>query len=331
VTAADRLRRVADAALEATVVGSFSRLGFGARRALFGWDAEPPVDLTGRVALVTGATGGIGVATAHALATRHADVWILGRDATRTEHARQAILASTPGARVTAAVADLADFDDVRRLADAVLHDTARLDVLVHNAGALVHDLRYTSDGIEVTAQVHVVAPVLLTSLLLEHLRATAGSRVITVSSGGMYTTRLDVEGLAKPPLPFDGVRVYANAKRAQVVVNELWTRRPEAAGVTFHAMHPGWADTPGIRAALPRFHAVMRPLLRTPAQGADTIAWLAGAPEARETNGGFWLDRRRRATEPLPGTHTPDQSAQQLWAWCTERAGVELPRASTP
>ncbi len=323
MTTADRARRVADIALEATVVGSFSRLGFAARRALFGWDTEPARDLSGRVVVVTGATGGIGFAAAQALAARHADVWIVGRDAARTEHARQQLVAATPGARVSTAVADLRELEDVRRLADTVLHGASRLDVVVHNAGALLHDRQFTSDGLEVTAQVHVVAPFLLTSLLLDRLRATAGSRVITVSSGGMYTRPLHLDDLAKPAIPFDGVRAYANAKRAQVVLNELWARRPEAGGVTFHAMHPGWADTPGIQSALPRFHSLMRPLLRTPAQGADTITWLASAPEALESNGGFWLDHRRRLTNPLPWTRTPNRTGQRLWEWCAEHAAL--------
>jgi GTPase Era involved in 16S rRNA processing len=79
--------------------------------------------------------------------------------------------------------------------------------------------------------------------------------------------------------------------------------------------MHPGWADTPGVETALPRFHALMRPLLRTPAQGADTIVWLASAPEALESNGAFWLDRRRRMTTPLPWTRTRPDDANRLAA----------------
>jgi dehydrogenase/reductase SDR family member 12 len=315
-------RLAADAALEATVVGSFSRIGISARRALFDWNAEPLTDLSGRVALITGATGGIGLATAYALAARHAEVWIVGRDAARTQHAREQITAAVPEARLSTAIADLGVLDDVHALARLVLRDASRLDVLVHNAGALTHALEFTDDGLEVTAQVHVVAPFLLTNLLLPHLRATVGSRVITVSSGGMYTQPLRLPDLERPGVPFDGARTYANAKRAQVVLNETWPERPEAAGVAFHAMHPGWADTPGIQTALPRFRALMRPLLRTPAEGADTIAWLAGSPDALETNGAFWLDRRHRSTNRLPWTHTSKRTSERLWNWCSERAG---------
>jgi NAD(P)-dependent dehydrogenase (short-subunit alcohol dehydrogenase family) len=326
VTLLDGARQLADAALEATVVGSFSRIGFAARRALFDWDAEPVVDMSGRVALVTGATGGLGLAAATALAQRNADVWIVGRDPQRIEAARRAIAGVAPDSSVTTAVADLAVLDDVRNLADHVRRSAPRLDVLIHNAGALTHDLRYTADGLEVTAQVHVVAPFLLTTALLPLLQATPDARVITVSSGGMYTQRLDLDALAAPALPFNGVRAYANAKRAQVVLNELWSKHGAASGVVFHAMHPGWADTPGVRESLPRFHALMGPLLRTPSQGADTVVWLATDARPLETNGQFWLDRRPRSVAPLPGTRTSDADAQRCWNWCVDRAAVTAP-----
>jgi len=141
-----------------------------------------------------------------------------------------------------------------------------------------------------------------------------------------MYTQRLDVDALATPPLPFNGARAYANAKRAQVVLNELWSTHEGASSVVFHAMHPGWADTPGVRESLPRFHALMGPLLRTPSQGADTMVWLASDARALETNGQFWLDRRPRSVAPLPSTRTSDADAQRCWDWCVVRAAVTGP-----
>ncbi len=319
-------RRLADAALRATVVGSFSRIGFAARRALFSWDAEPAVDMSGRVAVVTGATGGLGLATATALAQHNADVWLVGRDPLRVDAARRAIAGVAPDSNLTTAVADLTVLDDVRSLADRVRRSTTRLDVLIHNAGALTRNLRYTADGLEVTAQVHVVAPFLLTTELLPILQATPGARVLTVSSGGMYTQRLDLDMLATPATPFNGVRAYANAKRAQVVLNELWSKHHGVSGVVFHAMHPGWADTPGMRESLPRFHTLMGPLLRTPSQGADTVVWLATDPRALETSGQFWQDREPRSVAPLPGTRTSDTDAERCWSWCADRAAVVAP-----
>jgi len=227
--------------------------------------------------------------------------------------------------RVHTVVADLASLDAVRSAARQVTASVPGIDVLIHNAGALVHDRRTTVDGIELTAQVHVVAPFLLTTLLLPQLQASEDGRVVFVSSGGMYTRRLDVDALEHPPEPFDGVRTYAEAKRAQVVLTDLWTHHPAGRGISFHATHPGWADTPGVQESLPGFRRVMRPLLRSPEQGADTMAWLAAAPEPLEANGAFWLDRRPRATTVLPWTRTPDGEAERLWNWCVALSGARL------
>ena len=172
-----------------------------------------------------------------------------------------------------------------------------------------------------------VLAPFELTRLLLPALRAprpatAAPARVITVSSGGMYTQRLDPAALLERPARYRGVRAYAQAKRAQVELSAEWARRVPPAEVAFHALHPGWVATPGIAAALPRFDWLLRPLLRTPEQGADTMVWLASAEPARLGSGGFWHDRRRRPTRRLPGTRdvTPDAAAR-LWDWLAAQA----------
>jgi len=154
---------------------------------------------------------------------------------------------------------------------------------------------------------------------------------VIQVSSGGMYTQRFDLAALEMGPDDYDGTVAYARAKRAQLVLMHEWVRRTDGSGVSFQAMHPGWADTPGVRDALPGFARVMGPFLRTPEQGADTIVWLASAPEGVETNGGFWLDRRPRWENKAPWTRLsgPDfeDAGAELWAWCAERTGWDGPR----
>lgn len=325
----DNARRMIDSALEVTVVGSFSRIGYTTRRKLFSWDANPPSDMTGRVSLVTGSTGGLGLSAGRMLAALGSEVWIVGRDRARTEAACREVREAVPNARLRSTVADLAVLDDVRRCADEVLASSSRLDALIHNAGALTHELHRTVDGLELTAQVHVVAPFLLTNLLRPLLQATGGARVITVSSGGMYTQRLDIDALESPPTPFSGARAYANAKRAQVVLNEHWSRHPHGDGITFLAMHPGWAATDGVKTGLPGFYRVTRPVLRTPDQGADTMVWLASAAEPLP-NGAFWLDRRRRATNPLPWTRTDDGAGRRLWDWCEQRSGLRTPTDSS-
>ncbi len=321
---------VVDPVLEATVVPSFSRVGFLARHRLNGWDELAVGSMAGRVVVVTGATGGLGGAIAKALAGAGATVWLLGRDRGRTEGLADRIRADLPGADLNVAVADLARLSDVHAVADTLLAGSESLNVLVHNAGALMNDYEQTVDGLETTAQVQVVAPFLLTSLLFPRLRATPRSRVITVSSGGMYTQRLNVDALTPDPASFNGVAAYAGAKRAQVVLTQEWARRTSGSGVAFHVTHPGWVDTPGLRASLPRFARLMGPLLRSPQEGADTVAWLASSAAGAHGSGQFWHDRRPRSTVRLPWTGTPVGEADRLWEWTAARAGASSTQVAT-
>ena len=317
-----------DEILEATIVGSFSSIGPALRGRTAGWASPPRLD--GKRALVTGATSGLGLATATGLARRGAEVVLTARVHDRGERAVAAVLEAAPGATVSYLLADLGEFDQVRGLAAEFLSSHDRLDVLVHNAGALTARHTVTGAGLEVTVASQVAAPYLLTGLLLPALRAGSPSRVLLVSSGGMYTQRFDLATLEMGPDEYDGTVAYARAKRAQLVLMHEWVRRTDGTGVFFHAMHPGWSDTPGVRGSLPRFARVMGPLLRTSEQGADTIVWLAAAPEAVESTGGFWLDRRERWENKVPWTRLPgaDTAAAgaELWDWCAERTGWDGP-----
>jgi hypothetical protein len=111
------------------------------------------------------------------------------------------------------------------------------------------------------------------------------------------------------------------------VTLNEMWAQRVPAGEVVFHAMHPGWVDTPGLRAALPTFRKVVGPLLRSPEQGADTLVWLAADDrQPLASSGGFWLDRRTRPIHRLSSTRKSDNRAarQQLWDWCVEVSDIQ-------
>ena len=311
-----------DVALEVTVVGSFSRVGYEVRSRVGHWEA--PRTLEGRTVLVTGATSGIGLAAASRFAALGASVHLLARDEGRARTARADITAAHGGTDVGYGIADLSDSATVRRFAEGFSAANPRLDVLVHNAGALTHEYQRAPDGTELTLASQVLGPFLLTGLLLPLLQRGAPGRVITVSSGGMYTQRMDLARLEMGPGEYNGNVAYARAKRAQVALNREWSRRVPRREVVFHAMHPGWADTPGIRASLPRFHHLMGPLLRTPDEGADTAVWLASAPEATASSGRFWHDRRTRAEHRLPWTFG-GSSASDLWGFCVARTGWRL------
>jgi NAD(P)-dependent dehydrogenase (short-subunit alcohol dehydrogenase family) len=316
------LNRGVDAALEATVVGSFSRVGYRVRSRLERWPAADTVDLAGRTVLVTGATSGIGLAAALRFARLGASVRFLARNRARADDARARIIEAAAGdCDVSFHLADLSDFDAVRESAEHIAVANPRIDVLVHNAGALTRDYQQAPDGTELTLATHVLGPFLLTALLMPVLRAGAPARVITMSSGGMYTQRFDLDQLEMDRQHYNGTVAYARAKRAQVVLNQEWARRTPASDVLFHAMHPGWVDTPGVMSGLPTFHRVMRPLLRTPDQGADTAVWLASATEPLASTGGFWHDRRRRGEHRLPWTRARRDGAA-IWEFCVTRTG---------
>ena len=317
-----------DQVLEATVVGSFSSIGPALRSRTAGWTPPPP--LAGKTVLVTGATSGLGLASACGVARLGARVVLTARGHDRAERAVDAVRKAAPPADVSYLLADMGEFDQVRGLAEEFLAGHDRLDVLIHNAGALAKDRRESSSGTELTVASQVAGPFLLTGLLLPALEAAAPSRVIQVSSGGMYTQKFDLASLEMSPEVYDGTVAYARAKRAQLVLMHEWVRRMEGTGVSFQAMHPGWAATPGIRDSLPGFAKVMGPLLRTPDQGADTAGWLASAPAGVETTGGFWLDRRPRWEHKVPWTRLSeedfDDAGAALWAWCAARTGWQGP-----
>ena len=158
------------------------------------------------------------------------------------------------------------------------------------------------------------MGPFALVTELLPLLRATAGSQVIAVTSGGMYTQALPLDDLGYTRGGYEGARAYARAKRAQTALMREWARREAANGVRFNAMHPGWADTPGLAESLPMFHAAMRRWLRTPAEGADAIAWLAADPAARRWTGRLFLDRRPRPFDQIPATRLLPADRRRLW-----------------
>ena len=325
MTARSSLGSTLDLLAQASVIAGFSRIGLTVRSRLLPEFAAAPPPATGRVVLITGATSGIGYATAVALAGQGATVHFLARDRDRAERAQRQITTASGSPLVSYGLADLEDLGSVCAFAREFHTAYPRLDTLIHNAGTIHPSYRTDPAGIELTYVGQVVAPFLLTAMLMPRLAASGAARVITVSSGGMYTRRLDLTALPPAPAGFRGVTAYARVKRAQVVLSAEWARRTAGTGVAFHAMHPGWADTPGIAAALPRFRRVMRPLLRTPEQGADTITWLATADPALLGSGGFWHDRRRRPEHLLPWTREDASARDLLWERCA-RAAVITP-----
>ncbi|MFV0257934.1 MAG: SDR family NAD(P)-dependent oxidoreductase [Acidimicrobiales bacterium] len=315
-----RLDRALDRAAEASVVGSFSRVGYRLRSHRADWRPVDAETMVGRTVVITGATSSIGRAAATALAGLGAELSLVGRHRSSLEAAARDLTdRRRRPAPVHLTVADLGDLGQVRRAVAELADRHHRIDALIHNAGALLAERQIGPDGIETTVASQVVGPHLLTAGLLDRLAQARPGRVITMSSGGMYTADLTVDRLQMGAADYVGAQQYARAKRAQVTLNELWANQVNPTEVVCHCLHPGWVDTPGVASSLPRFDRLMRPLLRTPAQGADTMVWLAATDAPGETTGGFWLDRAVRPIHRLERTRRSDTADRRarLWDWC--------------
>ena len=273
--------------------------------------------------LVTGATSGLGLAAAQGFARLGATVWLVGARLRAGRAGRARVAECCDGGEARLALCDLARLDSVRELAARIGAETDRLDVLVNNAGVMSAERTTSADGIELTFAVNVVAPFLLTELLSDMLERSAPSRIVNVSSGGMYLQRLRADDLQSARGDFDGPRSLRaqQARRGDPhrdVGRSGWLR----CEIAVHAMHPGWADTPGVRSSLPRFYRATRPLLRSPEQGADTIVWLGSAAEPALGH------RRLLARSPAPAGLS---AAVDAGVRGRSSAAVERMHASSP
>ena len=315
-----RLASLVDTLLDRTIAPGYSKVGYAVRSRLPGWPDDPePGALSGRHALVTGASSGLGTQTARELAGLGAHVHLVVRDAAKGEAVR-AGLAAELGERFTLHTCDLGDLGAVAALADDLAAADLPLTALVHNAGALPATRTESPQGHELSMALHVLAPVLLTERLLPVLAAHR-ARVVMVTSGGMYAQPLRDDDPDYVTGDYSGTTAYARSKRAQVELLPVLQRRwPELA---VYAMHPGWADTPGVVESLPTFHKVTGPVLRDLHQGADTAVWLSAVEPAPE-GGTLWHDRRQRPIALTRRTRSTPEQVTRTWEWV--RGTLDLP-----
>jgi NAD(P)-dependent dehydrogenase (short-subunit alcohol dehydrogenase family) len=315
-----------DRAFEVAVVPSFSRLGPVVRSRLEHWGTPPRLD--GALALVTGATSGIGLACATELARLGARVHLVGRDERRGAAARRSVLE----AGASEAVLHLADLSEPTEVADlaAALAGQGSWTAVVHAAGALLARYGCNSAGRELTVATGVLAPHVLMCTLAPKL--ARGANVVLVSSGGMYTQPFDLAALELPRPAYRGAVAYARAKRAQVLLARAWAPRLAPLGAAAWSAHPGWAATPGLRSGMPVFYRLLQPVLRSSEQGAGTVVWLAAGGAAGAPAGAFYHDRRPRGEARWPVSH-PYRSgpsgvaeAEELFRWCVGATATPWP-----
>lgn len=282
---------------------------------------EIDADLTGKTVVITGGTGGLGRAAATRIAALGARTVVVGRDPEKLD----AISRETAGG-VVGYEADLSSMSEIRDLAKRLLDAEGRLHVLVNNVGVLLPERTETTEGLEKTLAVDLAGQFLLTNLLIPRLVESAPSRIINVTSGGMYSERLRPDDLHFAQGKYTGTAAYARAKRGQVVLTGMWADRLKGTGVSVHAMHPGWAKTAGVSESLPTFNRLMKPLLRTPDEGADTIVWLAASPDPGGTSGFLWFDRERVDEHLFDRTRETAEERDQFWAALVDLTDSELP-----
>jgi dehydrogenase/reductase SDR family member 12 len=318
------MRTLADDLLELLVVPSFARTGYAVRRRLFHWDDPDAWSLAGRTVVITGPTSGLGRSAAGSLAAMGARLVLVGRDPDKLRRTRDELVAESGNDAIATVVADMSSLASVRAAAAEILASEPRIDVLVDNAGAMFAERGVTPEGFERTFATMVLGPFVLLARLAPRLAESPDGRVVSVTSGGMYTQALPLDDLMFERGAYDGPRAYARSKRAQVALMREWARRLRDRGVSAAAMHPGWADTPGLAASLPGFRERVGGQLRTAAEGVDTLLWLAAAPRELIASGRLYLDRRERPFDRLPSTRLSAADRRLLWDRVVELTGED-------
>jgi NAD(P)-dependent dehydrogenase (short-subunit alcohol dehydrogenase family) len=277
-----------------------------------------------QVALVTGATAGIGKATAMALAAKGLAVIVAGRDQEKAETTVQALRSETGNDAVQYVLGDFSDLGQVRALAAAVQERTSRLDVLINNAGAFYNSRLDTPYGVEMTLLVNHVAPFLLTNLLLDTLRHSAPARIVNVSSEAHRQGKLDFDDL-EFRRGYIGFKAYARSKLAVISFTYELARRLEGSQVTANALHPGHVATDifGFGWFGPLVKRVMGWFAETPEEAAARLVYLATAPEVKGITGCYFVKGVAVESAPLPYDL---EIARKLWQVSEDLVQMSLP-----
>ncbi len=282
----------------------------------------------GKRVVITGATRGIGLAAAGALAGRGALLTVVARSDQRAAAAVAAIRAAGGSATdVEVLHADLSSQASIRQLAEEVLSRHPRVDVLVNNAGAINASRKLTEDGIELTWAVNHLAPFLLTSLLLDRLRGSAPARIVTTSSAAHHGARIPFADInLENGYPSMGWPRYGQSKLANILFTGELGRRLAGSGVTANCFHPGFVATGFNRnngALMSLGMTLARPFARNAQRGADTLVWLVDSPQVSGENGGYFVDRKRVEPSAAAGD---DAAARRLWELSESQTAARSP-----
>src|SRR5215217_3196774 len=285
----------------------------GLRRSNQTWRKRMKGGMGEKVCLITGATSGIGKATAVGLASMGASVVMVGRDRVRGEAVMAEIKEKNANASVDLMLADLSSQEEIHRLADNFKEAYPRLDVLINNAGVIRSKRITTADGLETTFAVNHLAYFLLTKLLLDMLKASAPSRIVNVASGEQRNGTIDFDDL-QGEKGYKGAKAYSQSKLATVLFTYELARRLEGTGITANCLHPGVVGTnlgSGVSGIFGFTVRALTPLMKSPEKGAETSVYLASSPEVEGSSGGYFVKK----AEARSSEASHDQRiARRLW-----------------
>ena len=284
-------------------------------------------NVKGKTCIITGATAGIGLATAACFGALGARLVLVGRNRDKGEAALARLRARVPSIAAEMHYADLSRPDDVLRLVDALLYSALRIDVLLNNAGAIYARRETTSDGLELTFALNHMGYFRLTALLRERLVGSAPARVVNVASEAHRGAQLDFEDL-QCSRRYNGWRAYQRSKLANILFTRELARRLEGTGVTANCLHPGFVAS-GFgdnNRAIWRFGIAIGKLIAAiPVErGAETPAYVASSPELDGISGRYF-DKCHEREPDAPAQD--DRAAARLWAESERLAGLKLPR----
>jgi len=290
---------------------------------VLGYMSSQDSPMMGKVVMVTGATSGIGLATAMGLAGQGATVVAVGRNAEKGAEAAARIQRDPRNPLVEFMQADLSVQAEVRRLADEFRVRHRQLHVLVNNVGGFFLRRTLSADGLEMTFALNHLNVFLLTNLLREVLRASAPVRIVNVSSDAHRGAEMDfgdLQGFRR----YGGMRAYGRSKLAMLLFTYELARRLEGTGVTVNALHPGFVATSMYESSggLVKLVApIIKLMAKSPQEGADTVIHLACSPEVEGVSGKYFKDRQPASSSP-PSYDTA--AAQRLWKISAEMVGLQ-------
>jgi dehydrogenase/reductase SDR family protein 12 len=305
------MRNIKDFLLDTSIYFSFDQSGFLRHAKSF---EEIPQDLSGLNALITGANAGIGYETAKSLAMRNARVMMLCRNKEKSEEAYQTLKNINP--LTQRYIVDMSDLDSIAQLS-IELPTSEKIHCIIQNAGLMPQQYAQNKQGLETCLATHIIGPIALLKKLHKDQRIDQHTKNIFVSSGGGYTKKLDCAAMfdysEERREKYDGMQAYAYTKRAQMVLNRIINEKA-LFDVRSYCMHPGWASTDGVKNAMPQFFDFTQQRLRTPAQGADTVIYLASRYQEDLDTDGIWFDRVLRNDYLLWGTKETQAQREEFF-----------------